>query len=662
MLSSGIAITMLIVSVITVITTGYYVITLLREVFIKKRVFNFHGKSGILTLVLAAMLLVGIAYCLYNAPYVLFSGVSWLYIIQWGPTTLIYAVLCLAVVVPLIILYYLLNFFFPKENDKPYFMTIVLSIISAIGNSIVVFLVNHALNMSNTNESRTAATESGIYLYYILGIALFTICALVVRKKLIDITSDIIYEKRMEIIDKILETSYEEIEKIEDGSIQAVLNNDTEAISSFVNSFVNGLTGILTLITCYIYLGTQNFWGMFCSLLIVAVAVFLFLAVSSKAELKYQQNRDIQNTFFKHIEDMVRGFKELSISRRKKCEFKKDIAISCEEYKQTRREGDTMFLGVAMMGEVLYIAVIGIILFIFPLIFPLLSNATMRNYIVVYLYMGGIINQEVYLVPGLIRILVSYKRINSFISGLHSDADHRNGAVAGFEPELAAVSDTGMDGTAAAGIQNLVIELKDVCYRYEGDAEETFVMGPVNLRFESGEITFISGGNGSGKSTLAKILTGLYTPCSGEIRLNERSVDSSELQKYFTVIFSDYYLFDKMYGVDYEQSRQKAEAYLEKLKIRSQVQMEDGRINPGQLSTGQRKRLALVMSYLEDREIFLFDEWAADQDPEFRRFFYKDLLRELKEAGKMIIAITHDEKYFEYADQHIKMEYGNIVV
>lgn len=636
---------MIVVSVLSVIVTGYYIAVLIYEAIKGKRHFNFRGKMGVLVLMLAAVLMLGIAYCLYRAPYILFGGVSWLFISEWGPTTLIYAVACLAVVVPVICLYCLLNFFFGKENDKPYFMTIVLSIISAIGNSVVVFMVNQALNMSNSNDSRTAATESGLYIYYILGIALFAICALIVRKILIDITSSVIYEKRMDIIHKILRTPYEKIELMEDGSIQAVLNNDTESISNFVNDFVNGLTGILTLITCYIYLGTQNFWGMFSSLVIVMFAVYLFLVVSRKAEEKFERNRDVQDTFFKYINAMINGFKELSINSGKKRAFTDDIEKSCDDYKKTRREGQNAFLGVSMLGEVLYIAVIGIIVFIFPLLFPEIRNTTMRNYVTVYLYMGGIINSEIYLVPGLMRIMVSYRRINKFVS------------------ELVTVEEEPEENTNLSMKDNTIeIKIEDVTYQYENGHDEAFVVGPINCYFKSGEITFISGGNGSGKSTLAKLITGLYMPKSGNIYINGEKAEAASLRKYFTAIFSDYYLFDKMYGIDYENSIEKAREYLEKMKISKQVSMENGKINPDNLSTGQRKRLALVLSYLEDKEIFLFDEWAADQDPEFRKFFYMELLPELKEKGKIVIAITHDDKYFGEADQHVKMEYGNIIM
>ena len=89
--------------------------------------------------------------------------------------------------------------------------------------------------------------------------------------------------------------------------------------------------------------------------------------------------------------------------------------------------------------------------------------------------------------------------------------------------------------------------------------------------------------------------------------------------------------------------------------------MTDGVFSTTRLSRGQRKRLALVTAYLEDRPIYLFDEWAADQDPLFRRVFYQRLLPELKRRGKTVVAVTHDDRYFDAADQLIKLEEGKVV-
>ena len=643
MLSNGMSITIIIVSIGFILVNLYYIFVIFKELLASQRSFKTNGVKDIWSIVISLVLIFGIFYCLYKAPYALYNGVSWEMIDEFGPSALIYGVVCLAIVIPLFYFYFILSKFFIKKNsDRPYFMIIALSIVSALGNSMVIFILNQALNRVLRNESKWVAVDSGLHFYFMLGIALFTVSAMIVRKKLISITSEVVYDKRMEIIGKIIEAPYEKFEALQDGKIHAALNNDTETVSSFVNQLVNGLTGVITLITCLIYLGTINLPGMLFSILMIGFAVWLFLAVSGKARKKYERNRDIQNYFFSYINDLIKGFKELSVNKNKRQEFNEDIKKSCEDYRDTRIDSEYTFVGASILGEILYICVIGLVVFVFPLVFTNLHNNTLQNYVLVYLYMGGIINNEVFLVPGIMRVTVSWKRITQFINEISYQEENKN-------QKSEQVSST------------LEINLSNVKFTYKNENGEGFEVGPINCEFKSNEIIFISGGNGSGKSTLAKLITGLYIPDEGCISVNGVPVDRETLGSYFSIIYSDFHLFRKMYGVDWKKKSEEIDYYLEVLRIKDKVQLCDGIFNTVRLSTGQRKRLALLISYLEDRPVYLFDEWAADQDPEFREFFYKVLLPELKARGKTVIAITHDDRYFNEADKHIKMETGHIV-
>jgi len=185
----------------------------------------------------------------------------------------------------------------------------------------------------------------------------------------------------------------------------------------------------------------------------------------------------------------------------------------------------------------------------------------------------------------------------------------------------------------------------------------------LNLTIHQGEIVFIVGGNGSGKTTLAMLLLGLYEPEMGSIVLNGTSVNEANLDKYrqyFSAVFSDFHLFEQLLGTDRHDLSVQATRYVEILNMAHKVKVVDGKFSTINLSTGQRKRLALVSSYLEDRPIYLFDEWAADQDPVFKRIFYTELLPDLKVRGKTILVITHDDAYFSCADRIIKLEDGHL--
>jgi putative ATP-binding cassette transporter len=208
------------------------------------------------------------------------------------------------------------------------------------------------------------------------------------------------------------------------------------------------------------------------------------------------------------------------------------------------------------------------------------------------------------------------------------------------------------------------LELVNVTYPYhKADTDDYFVLGPINLQINRGESVFLVGGNGSGKSTLAKILTGLYSPKSGEVVLDgARICDTNRdwYRQHFSAIFSDFHLFSKLLGVDHPHLDRKAEYYLDKLKLVGKVSVDQGRLSTLKLSQGQRKRLALLTSYLEDRLIYLFDEWAADQDPVFKDLFYTEILPDLKQSDKTVIVISHDDRYFHLADKLVKLEDGKV--
>jgi putative ATP-binding cassette transporter len=199
-------------------------------------------------------------------------------------------------------------------------------------------------------------------------------------------------------------------------------------------------------------------------------------------------------------------------------------------------------------------------------------------------------------------------------------------------------------------------------YRHERD-EEIFTMGPIDFVARPGDLVFIVGGNGSGKTTFAKLLSGLYLPESGDLLLDGAPIDSAAIDGYrqkFSIVFTDFFLFDSLLGLTAPDLEGKARDYLVQLHLDRKVKIEGENLSTVDLSQGQRKRLALLTAYLEDRPIYLFDEWAADQDPHFKEIFYLQLLPELKAKGKTVFVISHDDRYYHVADRIVKLNYGQI--
>jgi len=216
-----------------------------------------------------------------------------------------------------------------------------------------------------------------------------------------------------------------------------------------------------------------------------------------------------------------------------------------------------------------------------------------------------------------------------------------------------------------AGLRCEDLTLKAITYAYQSqNKKEVFTLGPIDMSLKAGELVVLAGGNGSGKTTLAKIITGLYSAETGELLLDGQRITDENREFYrqhFSAIFYDFHLFESLLGLEKPNLDACARERLARLELSHKVTIQDGVFSTTQLSQGQRKRLALLTASLEDRQIYVFDEWAADQDRKFREFFYRHLLPDLKAEGKMVLIICHDDHYFDVADRIIKLESGKIV-
>jgi len=204
------------------------------------------------------------------------------------------------------------------------------------------------------------------------------------------------------------------------------------------------------------------------------------------------------------------------------------------------------------------------------------------------------------------------------------------------------------------------LNLSKIEFDYDNENEGNFGVGPIDFKVKKGELVFIAGGNGSGKTTLFKLLTGLYKPKKGEILINGVSLSDLEYRQLFSPIYSDFHLFEKLYGYRDKVDDEKIKELIKFMGLEEKVKFSDSGFSSTSLSTGQRKRLAFIAAIIEEKPILVLDEWAADQDPQFRKFFYHEILPDLKKKGTTIIAITHDDNYFDVADRLYKMEYGKL--
>jgi len=614
---------------IFILTMVLFILKLLFEISRKRRCFQAINFKKTFEIFSKLLIIIAVAAGIYLIPNSFF-GMPWNFIFIWVPYTLKHTANILIFSSILLSIYVTLSALFAKKN-KSMFNNILLGLLSGLGNAIIIFTINSAI--TSTNDFRLK-----LLFYFVIGLTIHICSQKTMRINILEYTNLFIYKKQMKIVKYLISCNYEDFEKTEKSRIQMVLNNDTEKLSEFANLIISAVVNFITLICCFVYLSLINIYAMLTALLIAFIIAFIYYLVSRYANKITLESRTVQNAFFSLINDLIGGFKELKFNINREKDFSKDVDDSCKEYKNKKELTASAFARLFIIGEILFTVAIGIIVFIFPFVINNFDNSVLANYIFVLLYMVGPVNEILNAVPHILEFNVSLKRINGLIS------------------DLSVKSETCENINCEDDQNNISIKLNEIEYLYKN---ENFKIGPISYEFNTGEIVFITGGNGSGKSTFAKVITGLYRITSGNIFINEKISTETDLRSLFSAIFVDFHLFKKTYGLEFTETQ--TSDYLSLLNIDKKVKIKDKIFDTLNLSTGQRKRIALLVSCLENKPFYLFDEVAADQDPEFRKFFYHEFLQKLKEKQKCVIVITHDDQYFHIADKIIKMDLGGLL-
>jgi cyclic peptide transporter len=627
----------IIISILFLLMSIYFLAVSVRKLFFGK--VKYDSRSYIRNaneILICVLLLSFLGYCLYRIPDNLFNGLSWQVLDVWAPFNFSFAIKFLFIAFCVFFFYYIWSLPIDDRFSDQRYTLVVLSILSGLGNTLVIFSINSSMSVEKDSVNN-------YFLYFLLGIFMYLLNQRVCRIRLIKVSNNMIYEKRKEILNILFSSSFEKIEKINRSEIITVLNNDTMTISSLPNVLVGFISSLVTIIFCLAYLSVLNFYAFLGALIVLIIAVLLYVYVGKTAESFLQKNRTSQSVYMRFIYDLMNGLKELKLNNKKSADFANDLDKNNIEYRQTNSIANIKMASIFIIGEMLFTLVIGSIVFVMPLFVGTDDRGNdVRDFVFVFFYITGPVNTLLSAFPELMQIRVSWNRINNFKK-----------SVLNAQTEMPVVSLSNKSEKFRS------LELRDVEYEYSNTTlHEGFKVGPVSWMFEAGEITFITGGNGSGKSTLAKLLTGLYTPSSGSLLFNGKEMENEVLGQYYSTIFSDYHLFEKLYGIDHADMADEIDEKIEMLRLQDKVFIKDGAFSTSKLSSGQRKRLALLVSYLEDKSICLFDEWAADQDPEFRKYFYEVLLIELKRRNKCVIVISHDDAYYHIADKMMKLTLG----
>lgn len=451
---------------------------------------------------------------------------------------------------------------------------------------------------------------------------------------------------RISYYDKILNTYQEMLEKAGSPRLVASITTDVGRIVAGAQRIPDVLISSVTLLgmlAFLLYLDSGIFMFVVGGIM---VGVMTFILQVLLGNTFFQRARDRIDALQEGINATIYGSKELRLCAKRREDFYKSNLIQTEmEVKKSNKVGQTIIRFAINYGDMIAFFIMGYIGFVF-INYNAVGQAQIVGAVMVLLYITGPTSILMSAVPDIIQANISAKKVKDLFEDL---------------------PDENVNQTVIELPEWRTLEFEDVCFKYnqilpsENTDHDFFSVGPINTTLEKGSIVFIIGGNGSGKSSMSKLVSGLFMPISGRLKLDNLPVDASNVISYrnmVSAIYTDYYLFERLMGDSVAE--EEINRYLKMLKLDKKVTVKDGYFSTLSLSDGQKKRLALLVAFLEDKQIYLFDEWAADQDPIFKDVFYRSILPELKAREKLVVVISHDDRYFDAADQVLTLEEGQL--
>ncbi|NUU67481.1 multidrug ABC transporter permease/ATP-binding protein [Enterobacteriaceae bacterium BIT-l23] len=519
-----------------------------------------------------------------------------------------------------------------RQYRWPFLMVMALSLASAaLGIGLIAFI--------NLRLIETVDRSLSILPEFLGLLLLLIVVTLGSQLALTTLGHHFVYRLRSEFIKRILDTHVERLEQLGSASLLAGLTSDVRAITIAFVRLPELVQGIILTVGCAAYLAWLSPTMLFATAAWVVVTIIGGWLLVSRVYRHMAILRETEDKLYNDYQTVLEGCKELTLNRERAADIYQNTYIpDAKEYRHHIIRADTFHLSALNWSNIMMLGAIGLVFWMANSLGWADTNVA-ATYSLTLLFLRTPMLSAVGALPTLLAAEVAFNKLNRFELEAYRESFHHPRAPEAWQ----------------------TLELRDVVFTY---GEGGFTVGPLNLTIQRGELLFLIGGNGSGKSTLAMLLTGLYRPVSGSLCLDGRPLAAEDMEAWrslFSAVFTDVSLFERLLGPE-GQSADPAlvEQWLARLQMENKLKLDDGRILNLKLSKGQKKRVALLLAIVEQRDVILLDEWAADQDPHFRREFYQVLLPLMQQMGKTVFAISHDDHYFVHADRLLEMRQGQL--
>jgi len=532
--------------------------------------------------------------------------------------------------------------FITHETDTPKERILFMSVLSGLSSGLLLAIINRSADQLVNSE-----LESRLFIMYLLSFFLYIYTQRYAQHSAIEGVEAALQKVRLRIVNKVRQTELHFIEKHGSIAAYAPLTQGTNMISQAVMYLVLAVEATIVILFSSLYLLWLSPPAFIVTIVILGIAIPYFISDYHKTDKELNIASQRESSFFDHFNAVLSGFKELKINKKESDALYSKLENLSTEAQGLKINSNQRLMDDVLLSTVTFYFLLLLTIFILPQLIPT-QNETIYKITATILFMTGSISMLASAIPNLSKTNIAIKSLYK----LEADLD-------------SAIGDNKSKDIPLKPIESFQeIHLSNIGFDYDDkDKNVLFSLETCDLKIKSGEILFLVGGNGSGKSTLLKLITSLYFPDQGNIYIDGVLIDQNNYENYrelFSVVFSQFHLFDRLYGLE-NINDDVVNYWLEKLELANKTHYENGCFSNTNLSTGQRKRLAFIVAVLKNRPICIFDEVAADQDPQFRHRFYKEILPELQKEGRTIIMATHDEKYFDCCDRLILLEDGKII-
>lgn len=531
--------------------------------------------------------------------------------------------------------------FFRRESESPWRAILIMATLSGVANGLLLAIIN-----------ASAGTTSHLFLnlrylvIFLLAFVLFYYTKKQAMTQSTIIVEQVLKAVRVRITDKIRSSSLLAFEGIGREVVFNRLTQETTTISQAAPVLINACQAAIMLVFASMYIFYLSEAALLISAISIAGGMMMYLAHHRQVSEELREADRKEREFLALLNQVMEGFKEIKLNRRKSDDLFAHFNEIASESECLRIRTGILYVTDFMFSQVAFYLLLACLIFLMPR-FSETTAATVIKLTASILFIMGPLETFISSIPFFAKANVAAANLQEL------------------ECRLDAAHDMPASEIAIEIPKNFhTITLEDVMFGYtDAEGRQLFSVGPVNEDIRQGEVLFVIGGNGSGKSTFLKLLTGLYAPRSGGIRIDDITLDPDSVASYrelFSIVFTDFHLFERLYGIkDIDPGR--VNNLIREMDLDKKTSFAQGGFTNVNLSTGQRKRLALIAALMDDKPICVFDEVAADQDPVFRKYFYETFLAKLKSDGKTVIAVSHDDRYFHVADRIIRMDYGKVI-